>query len=148
MNRPSRLASSRAAGLAAALAVLSAAPGLEVAASGAVDVLAHPDLVKVADRRPATPDEFHDRIAEAAASSGIAAEVSSAGWRKPCREAYPAPPLLAKFRSRGVPVTTASDAHSLDLVAHRAADLRPLLADAGYTELVGFTGRRPHAVAI
>ncbi len=34
MNRPSRLASSRAAGLAAALAVLSAAPGLEVAAIG------------------------------------------------------------------------------------------------------------------
>jgi histidinol-phosphatase (PHP family) len=120
----------------------------ELAASGAVDVLAHPDLVKVADRRPATPEEFHDRIAEAAAASGIAAEVSSAGWRKPCREAYPAPPLLAKFRARGVPVTTASDAHSLDLVAHRAADLRPLLAEAGYRELVAFRGRSPRTVAI
>lgn len=120
----------------------------ELAASGAVDVLAHPDLVKVANRRPATPDEFHDRIAEAAATSGIAAEVSSAGWRKPCQEAYPAPPLLAKFRARDVPVTTASDAHSLDHVAHRAHDLRPLLADAGYTELVAFSGRTPRPVAI
>ena len=120
----------------------------ELAASGAVDVLAHPDLVKITGRRPAVPDEFHDRIAEAAAASGIAAEVSSAGWRKPCAEAYPAPPLLARFRARGVPVTTASDAHSLDLVADRAADLKPLLADAGYTELVAFTARTPRAVAI
>jgi histidinol-phosphatase (PHP family) len=120
----------------------------ELAATGAVDVLAHPDLVKIADRKPAMPDEFHDRIAEAAAASGLAAEVSSAGWRKPCAEAYPAPPLLAKFRARGVPVTTASDAHSVDLVAHRVADLEPLLAAAGYTELVAFRARTPHAVAI
>lgn len=123
----------------------------ELSASGAVDVLAHPDLCKVADRRPADPkaiDEFHDRIAEAAAASGIAAEVSSAGWRKPCAEAYPAPSLLRKFRQRDVPVTTASDAHHLDLVANRAHDLKPLLADAGYTELVAFTGRTPRAATI
>ncbi len=115
---------------------------------GAVDVLAHPDLCKVADRRPATPAEFHDRIAEAAADSGVAAEVSSAGWRKPCAEAYPAPPLLARFRALGVPVTTASDAHSLDQVAYRTNDLKPLLADAGYTELVAFRNRVRRPVGI
>ncbi len=120
----------------------------ELAASGAVDVLAHPDLCKVADRRPATPDEFHDRIAEAAASSGIAAEVSSAGWRKPCAEAYPAPPLLARFKALGVPITTASDAHRLDQVGLQVAELRPLLADAGYRDLVAFDARTPRTVAI
>jgi histidinol-phosphatase (PHP family) len=120
----------------------------ELAASNTVDVLAHPDLCKVADRRPATPDEFHDRMAEAAAASGIAAEVSSAGWLKPCNEPYPAPSLLQKFRDHDVPVTTASDAHRLDRVAFRAADLKPLLADAGYTELVAFRQRTPRAVAI
>ena len=120
----------------------------ELSASDAVDVLAHPDLCKVADRRPATPDEFHDRIAEAAAASGIAAEVSSAGWRKPCNEAYPAPPLLRKFRDLGVPVTTASDAHALADVAYRAHDLKPLLDAAGYTELVAFDARQPRAVPI
>ena len=120
----------------------------ELSASGAIDVLAHPDLCKVADRRPATPDEFHDRIAEAAAASGIAAEVSSAGWRKPCNEAYPAPPLLARFNRRGVPVTTASDAHTVGQVAYRAQDLKPLLAAAGYTELVAFDARTPRAVEI
>ena len=120
----------------------------ELSASGTVDVLAHPDLCKVADRRPATPDEFHDRIAEAAAASGIAAEVSSAGWRKPCAEAYPAPPLLARFRALDVPVTTASDAHTVEQVAYRAQDLKPLLDDAGYTELVAFTGRTRRTVGL
>ncbi|HVF31756.1 MAG TPA: PHP domain-containing protein [Acidimicrobiales bacterium] len=120
----------------------------ELSASGAIDVLAHPDLCKVAGRRPATPDEFHDRIAEAAAASGIAAEVSSAGWRKPCDEAYPAPALLRKFRERGVPVTTASDAHALEHVAYRAQDLKPLLQQAGYSELVAFDRRTARSVAI
>ena len=38
----------------------------ELGASGVCDVFAHPDLVKIAGRRPAVPDEFYDRIAEAA----------------------------------------------------------------------------------
>jgi len=120
----------------------------ELAGSGVVDVLAHPDLCKVAARVPEVPDEFHDRIAEAAAVAGLAAEVSSAGWRKPCAEAYPAPALLRRFHERGVPVTTASDAHSVDLVAYRAHDLRPLVEAAGYTELVAFRGRQPRPVAL
>lgn len=113
----------------------------ELAASGACDVLAHPDLCKITGRRPTVPDEFYDRMAEAAAASGIAAEVSSAGWRKPVGEAYPAPELLGRFRARGVPVTTASDAHQLDQVAFRTAELRPLLTTAGYTSLRRFQGR-------
>ena len=60
----------------------------ELAATRTVDVLAHPDLCKVTGRRPAVPDEWYDRMAEAAASAGLAAEVSSAGWRKPAAEPY------------------------------------------------------------
>jgi histidinol-phosphatase (PHP family) len=120
----------------------------ELADSGVCDVLAHPDLCKVTDRRPSVPDEFHDRMAEAAARTGMAAEVSSAGWRKPAVEAYPAPALLARFKERGVPVTTASDAHEVDTVAHRADDLRALLEAAGYTSLQAYRGRRPVAVAL
>jgi histidinol-phosphatase (PHP family) len=47
----------------------------ELAASGACDVLAHPDLCKVTGRRPAVPNEWYDRMAEAAARCGLAAEV-------------------------------------------------------------------------
>ncbi|MBV8560262.1 MAG: hypothetical protein JO050_05780, partial [Acidimicrobiia bacterium] len=85
----------------------------ELAASRVCDVLAHPDLAKVSGRRPAVPDEWYDRMAEAAAAAGLAAEVSSAGYRKPAGEPYSPPPLLERFRKAGVPLTTASDAHRL-----------------------------------
>jgi len=120
----------------------------ELAASAVCDVLAHPDLAKVSGRRPAVPDEWYDRMAEAAASSGMAAEVSSAGWRKPAAEAYPAPPLLSRFRKAGVPATTASDSHGLGDVASRSAELRALLADAGYETLTSFRGRSATQVPV
>ncbi len=122
----------------------------ELAAAGAVDVLAHPDLVKVAGRRPPASllDECHDRMAEAAARSGLAAELSSAGWRKPAAEAYPATGLLERFHARGVPLTTASDSHGSARVADRADDLAGLAAAAGYTSLRAFRRRRGHDVAL
>ena len=120
----------------------------ELAGSGACDVLAHPDLIKVSGRRLAVPDEFHARLVEATARAGMTAEVNSAGWRKPAAEAYPAPDLLARFHAAGVPVTTASDAHELPTVAHRACELRQLVADAGYETLTAFRGRTPRQVAI
>jgi histidinol-phosphatase (PHP family) len=120
----------------------------ELADSGVCDVLAHPDLIKVAGRVPDFPDEFYDRIAEAAVRSGMAAELSSAGWRKPIGEEYPAPPLLDRFAAKGVPLTTASDAHDLPDVADRAADLAKRLSAIGVTHLQGFRGRRPHSVPV
>ncbi len=120
----------------------------ELAATRAVDVLAHPDLCKVTGRRPPVPDEWYDRMASAAAGSGMAAEVSSAGWRKPAAEAYPAPALLQRLHDLGVPVTTASDAHRLGDVAARSKDLRTVVEAAGYHELRAFDGRRPRAVAL
>ncbi len=118
----------------------------ELAATGTSDVLAHPDLAKVSGARPAgDPSPWWDRLAKAAADNGLAAEVSSAGWRKPAAEAYPAPGLLARFRAAGVPVTTASDAHELGLVADGIDRLRPLLEGTGYTSLTAFASRRPSA---
>jgi histidinol-phosphatase (PHP family) len=120
----------------------------ELADSGVCDVLAHPDLCKVTGRRPDVPDEFYDRMAEAAARAGMAAEVSSAGWRKPVGEVYPAPSLLARFHAAGVPVTTASDAHRLEHVAEHREDLAALLAAAGYDHLAAYRGRRRWAVPV
>jgi histidinol-phosphatase (PHP family) len=120
----------------------------ELGASGVCDVFAHPDLVKIAGRVPAVPDEFYDRITEAAVRSGMAAELSSAGWRKPCDQEYPAPPLLKRFVDRGVPLTTASDGHVLPDVADRADSLRDLLAGAGVTTVQGYRRRRPYEVPV
>ncbi len=120
----------------------------ELGASGVCDVFAHPDLVKVTGRVPAVTDEYYDRITEAAVRSGMAVEVSSAGWRKPVGEEYPAPPLLRRLVERGVPLTTASDAHTLPDVADRADDLRDLLSSAGVTTLQGYRFRRSYPVDV
>jgi len=120
----------------------------ELAASGACDVVAHPDLIKVTGRLPAHPAEWWDRMADAAASNHLAAEVSSAGWRKPVGEQYPALPLLVRLAARGVPLTTASDAHRLDQVADHAADLRQLLASVGVEHLQAFRRRQGHRVPL
>jgi histidinol-phosphatase (PHP family) len=120
----------------------------ELGASGVCDVFAHPDLVKIAGRVPDVPDEFYDRMTEAAVRSGMAAEVSSAGWRKPLGEQYPAPPLLKRFVEQGVPLTTASDAHALPDVADRADEVRALLVAAGVDRLQAYRKRRPRVVPI
>ena len=120
----------------------------ELAASGACDVLAHPDLIKVAGHRPEAPAEWWDRMAEAAVEAGMAAEVSSAGWRKPANEQYPAVGLLERLAARGVPLTTASDAHRVDHVADHAAALHALLSAVGVTSLQGYRSRAAHSVPL
>jgi histidinol-phosphatase (PHP family) len=113
----------------------------ELAASGACDVLAHPDVIKAAAHWPVQPAEWWDRLAEAAARTSMAAEVSSAGWRKPCAEQYPGRPLLERMAALGVAFTTASDAHRRVQVADRTADLRSLLDELGIDQLRAYSGR-------
>ena len=120
----------------------------ELAAAGTCDVLAHPDLIKVAGRIPDAPAEWWDRIAEAAAAHGTAAELSSAGWRTPIGEQYPAHPLLVRFAAHAVPFTTASDAHRREQVADRADELRRILEGAGVTTVQGFRRRQAHTVPL
>jgi histidinol-phosphatase (PHP family) len=120
----------------------------ELAATSVCDVLAHPDLVKAAGHQPAVPGECWDRLVEAAVSSGMAAELSSAGWRKPVNEAYPAPELLARLAANGVPLTTASDAHRLSDVAHRTADLARMLDALDVRSLRAFRARTGVDVAL
>ncbi len=120
----------------------------ELAATRSCDVMAHPDLVKIAGRYPKVPEEFYDRMAEAARASGMAAEVSSAGWRKPVGEQYPARPLLERFIEHNVPLTTASDAHTLGDVAHRCKELSALISEAGVTELTVYRKRNPEMITL
>ena len=120
----------------------------ELAASGVCDVLAHPDLIKVAGYRATAPEECFDRLAEAALNSGMAAECSSAGLRKPIGEIYPAPPLIDRFAAAGVPFTTASDAHQTEHVADHSAALHALLLESGVDSLQAYDRRRPRRVPL
>lgn len=120
----------------------------ELADSDAIDVLAHPDLIKIMGHRPEVPDEYYHRMAEAAANAGIAAEVSTAGWRKPVNEIYPAPALLDYFFRYGVPITTATDSHGTGHIGFRMDDSKAYVRSAGYEALVAFEARSPYSVTI
>ena len=63
----------------------------ELARSGHVDVLAHPDLAKIYGQRPPEPvlTELHEQAATAIADADVAVEISTAGLRKPVGRAVP-----------------------------------------------------------
>ncbi len=116
----------------------------ELARSGLVDVLAHPDLVKIFGMRPGRAEiEAHEAaVAETVAEAGLAVEVSTAGLRRRVGEIYPSPTLLAAFRARGVPVTLASDAHVYHDVGRDFDRALDLLRATGYETVTVFDRRR------
>ena len=115
------------------------------ARSGLFDVLSHPDLVKIFGRRPA-PDVVllhHEETADAVeAAGGLAIEVSTAGLRKPVGEVYPDRGLLEACRRRGVPITTASDAHVPADVGRDLDQAVALVRGAGYETVTVFDRRQ------
>jgi histidinol-phosphatase (PHP family) len=120
----------------------------ELAGTSACDVIAHPDLIKVHGEKPPMNNEFWSAMAEILSESGMSAEISSAGWRKPAAEQYPSGELIARLASRGVPLTTASDAHTLSLVGDQVGRLRTMLVDAGVASVRGFSARVARDVEI
>jgi histidinol-phosphatase (PHP family) len=115
------------------------------ARSGLFDVLSHPDLVKIFGRRPGPDAVFlhHDETADAVeAAGGLAIEVSTAGLRKAVGEVYPDSGLLEACHSRGIPITTASDAHVPDDVGRDLDSAVRHARDAGYDTVTVFEGRR------
>ena len=120
----------------------------ELAATQVIDVLAHPDLIKVAGNVPSNPVEWWDRIAEASLKADVAVELSSAGWRKPVGEQYPSVPLLDRLVAAGVPLTTASDAHHGARVGESVDRLCELAREAGATSLAAFEQRQRTVVAL
>ena len=119
-------------------------PGIfpPLAGSGAVDSLAHVDLVKkFGHRTAAEPVDLYTEVVRAASASGTAVEVSSAGLRKPVTEIYPAPAFLRMFYEAGVPVTLASDAHAPGDAGWGHTEVVAAARAAGYEERLGFSLR-------
>lgn len=114
----------------------------EAARSGLFDVLTHLDLVKVFGHRPAQPPRgLWEHLASALRESSVAAEVSTAGWRKPAAEMYPNPELLDLLNAAGVPITLASDAHRPEDIGYRFRDATTLARHAGYLSVSRFSAR-------
>ncbi|MCP3973518.1 MAG: histidinol-phosphatase [bacterium] len=121
----------------------------QLAASGAVDALAHCDVVKKHGRRLDGPlDHLYQPVVAAALASGTAVEVSSAGLHTGAGEPYPAPDFLRMFYEAGVPITTASDAHFPEHCARDFDTIKDYARAAGYTERIRFRSRRREMVPL
>ena len=83
----------------------------------------------------------HDVI-DAIAASGSVIELNTAGWHKPCAEAYPAPRFLELACSAGIGLVISSDAHAPHEVARDFPRAIALAKAAGYRETVLFEKRQ------
>jgi len=120
-----------------------------MAEAGLFDIVGHLDLPKKFGHAPRIDlDAEISAALDAIAESGMAIELNTAGWHKPCAEAYPSPALLAECHRRGIPALFTADAHHPDHLLMDAERAARVLWDAGYREVVRFADRQPHAVPI
>ena len=115
------------------------------ALSGLYDIIGHPDLVKVwgaaAPRPDRDPRYFYEPAVEAFAEAGVAVEISTAGWRKPVGEQYPAVPFLEMLIDAGCPLVLSSDAHTPEHLGHEYERAVELLQSLGVAEIALFDRR-------
>jgi histidinol-phosphatase (PHP family) len=90
----------------------------ELAESGLVDSIAHPDVVKKYNpqSRHFSEDEpwyrrAVERCLQRIAATGVAIEVNTAGLRRPAAALYPSDWILRRARELGIPVTVGTDFH-------------------------------------
>jgi histidinol-phosphatase (PHP family) len=118
----------------------------EAARSGLYDIMSHPDLVKVWGRGAPVPEGdlryFYEPAVEAFAESGVAVELSTAGWRKPVGEQYPSLPFLEMVLDAGCPIALSSDAHEPDQLGFEYERAVELLEKAGVREIAVFERRQ------
>ena len=104
----------------------------ELVATGLVDCLAHFDLIKIHGHRPtADVGMLVNETLEFIRGRNLAIELSTAGWRKPVNELYPSDAIIELAMEKGIPFTTASDAHSHVQLGENFANLAHKMAEIG-----------------
>ncbi|MDP9099523.1 MAG: histidinol-phosphatase, partial [Verrucomicrobiota bacterium] len=118
----------------------------EVAATGLVDCLSHLDLIKIHGHRPKAP--IVDLVSETLdfiSTRGLSIELSTAGWRKPVNELYPSDEIVRLALAKGIPFTTASDAHSHAQLGENYERLSQKMAEFGIKEVCVFEKHQAEA---
>lgn len=122
---------------------------VELAASGSVDVLAHVDAAKKTGYHlPEPPIDLYEPVVTAAAASGVAVEINTAGLVRGAQEIFPTATFLRMFREAGVPITLASDAHRPGEAGQFFDRAVELARSVGYTHSVSFRRRVPTEVPL
>jgi histidinol-phosphatase (PHP family) len=111
----------------------------EIAATELVDCLSHLDLIKIHGHRPKGEiDELVGETLDFIRSRNLAIELSTAGWRKPVSELYPGDRIIQLALARGIPFTTASDAHSSVQLGENYQRLAAKMESLGISEVCVF----------
>jgi histidinol-phosphatase (PHP family) len=120
-----------------------------MAQTGLFHLAGHLDLVKKFDFRP-TVDLSREIGAtlDAIAGSGMAIELNTSGWSKPCHAPYPSEDLLRDAVARGIPVVITSDVHrKADLDRHFDQAVE-MLRRLSVTETLRFSGGKAVRAAL
>jgi histidinol-phosphatase (PHP family) len=111
----------------------------ELIETGLVDSLAHLDLIKIHGHRPtADIGTLVNDTLESISGRNLAIELSTAGWRKPVNELYPSDSIVKLAMEKGIPFTTASDAHSHVQLGENFANLARKMAEIGIRQVCIF----------
>lgn len=125
-----------------------------MAQSGLVDIVAHPDLIKMF-----TLDSFNNwlerpeataqvrRAFEAIRDNGLIMEVSTAGIRKPCNEPYPGPKIMELAAELGLKISVSSDAHSTSQIAFAFEQVESYVKSFGFKEYYVVEKRQKRALS-
>lgn len=114
-----------------------------MAKSRLFDILGHPDLIKKFGFRPEGDlKRFYEPVIIAIAESGCTLELNTAGWYKPCEEAYPSPEFLQMACEAGIPLVINSDAHAPEEIGRDFDRARDMARAAGYTHTATFAKRK------
>jgi histidinol-phosphatase (PHP family) len=119
----------------------------EIAASGLVDCLAHLDLIKIHGHRPNSEvRQLVDETLDLIRARNLAIELSTAGWRKPVNELYPSDEIIRLALEKGIPFTTASDAHSHAQLGENYDRLAEKMSILGMREVCVYEKHRRRSV--
>ena len=111
----------------------------ELVSTGLVDTLAHLDLIKIHGHRPtADIGALVNETLELVRARNLVIELSTAGWRKPVNELYPSDSIIELAMEKGIPFTTASDAHSYVQLGENFANLAHKIAQIGIRQVCIF----------
>ncbi len=120
-----------------------------MAASGLVDCLAHLDLIKIHGFRSVSPlPALITETLQFIKYRDLSIELSTAGWRKPVGEQYPAAEVIRLAAAAGIPFTVASDAHSHVQQAENYDRLAALLTECGVNEVCVYEQHRRTVVSL
>jgi len=114
-----------------------------MAETGLIDCLAHLDLIKIHGHRAnAAIETLIGETLDWIRSRDLAIELSTAGWRKPVNELYPSESIIRLALAKGIPFTTASDAHSYVQLGENFDRLAKQMSALGIREVCIYENHR------